>query len=104
MDKKDELTRGQIWTVPLNGRRRPALVVSVNPKGEGAYVLPVVSQSGPLTISLSEEEMRQPAFVTAEVLKLVPFDAMLHHIGTANPVTMGRLDKLLTEILGLESY
>ena len=103
--------RGQIWTVLLpDGYFRPALVVGFFAGSKSAIVLPIVSKkNSELCLRLTPAEIRQPAYVSCDILSIVhtvaevPTKTTFRVIGKATKQTLEQTDQLLTQILGLKN-
>jgi mRNA-degrading endonuclease toxin of MazEF toxin-antitoxin module len=96
----NKVKRGQIWTVEMNSRRRPALVISPIERLKGCYVIPIVSREPILSVSLAVNEFRGTGFCACEVITLVSWQALAHCIGKVAADTQQRVDNTLVTLLG----
>lgn len=100
---KETPVPGQIWTVVLdNGQKRPCVVASLLPESNSAVVLPIVSRCvNDLTLALSADELRQPAFISSELVIKLPTTAFLYLIGKVTSATMEEIRTALCLTLDL---
>ena len=108
--------RGEVWTVDLDpvkgheqGKRRPALVVSVNEFNTGpaglVTVLPITSNLRPITgrvpIDPPAAGLTRPSMIISEQCRTISQVRLSRRCGAVSPDTMACVDDALRLFLGL---
>lgn len=109
--------RGEIWLVSLGparhgepGKNRPAIVVSVDEINSGTdeellVVVPLSSSRAPSALRPTvspDEGIDSESAAICRAVRAVTRTRLLRRLGAASPETLGRVERSLGLILGLE--
>jgi len=108
--------RGEIWDVDLDpvlgheqGRRRPAVIVSVDQFNQGpsglVIVVPITSKDrnirSQVTIEAGEGGLKTRGFAMCEAVRSISLDRMSRRRGVVSPETMKKVAYCLQVLLGI---